>query len=82
MRTRVISFSIAAAMLGLTVTLAEAGAAVQAAMYTYSRSQGIFAGVSLAGTVIATRYKTNEKYYHKPVFPTDILAGDVAPPRS
>ncbi len=59
---------------------AEAGVAVQAAMYTYSRSQGIFAGVSLEGTVIATRYEENEKYYAKPVFPADILAGNVKPP--
>jgi lipid-binding SYLF domain-containing protein len=59
---------------------AEAGVAVQAAMYTYSRSQGIFAGVSLEGTVIATRYEENEKYYAKPVFPADILAGSVKPP--
>jgi lipid-binding SYLF domain-containing protein len=59
---------------------AEAGVAVQAAMYTYSRSQGIFAGVSLEGTVIATRYEENEKYYGKPVFPADILAGKVKPP--
>jgi len=59
---------------------AEAGVAVQAAMYTYSRSQGIFAGVSLEGTVIATRYQANEEYYGKPVFPADILAGTVKPP--
>ena len=59
---------------------AEAGVTVQAAMYTYSRSQGIFAGVSLEGTVIATRYEANEEYYGKPVFPADILAGSVKPP--
>jgi lipid-binding SYLF domain-containing protein len=59
---------------------AEAGVAVQAAMYTYGRNQGIFAGVSLEGTVIATRYEANEEYYGKPVFPFDILAGDVKPP--
>jgi len=59
---------------------AEAGVAVQAAMYTYSRSQGIFAGVSLEGTVIATRYEANEEYYGKPVFPADILAGSVKSP--
>jgi lipid-binding SYLF domain-containing protein len=61
---------------------AEAGAAPQAAIYTYSRSQGIFAGVSLEGTVIATRYQANEEYYGKPVFVGDILAGDVKPPDS
>ena len=59
---------------------AEAGVAPQAAIYTYSRNQGIFAGVSLEGTVIATRYEANEQYYGKPVFPTDILSGEVKPP--
>jgi lipid-binding SYLF domain-containing protein len=59
---------------------AEASVTPQAAIYTYSRNQGIFAGVSLEGTVIATRYQANEEYYGKPVFPADILAGDVNPP--
>lgn len=61
---------------------AEAAIAPQAAIYTYSRSQGIFAGVSLEGTVIATRYQANEEYYGKPVFPSDILSGNVKPPPS
>jgi SH3 domain-containing YSC84-like protein 1 len=61
---------------------AEASVLPQAAIYTYSRSQGIFAGISLEGTVIATRYEANEAYYGKPVFPSDILAGDVKPPAS
>ena len=49
-------------------------------MYTYSRNQGIFAAFSLEGTVIATRYQANEEYYEKPVYPSDILAGNVKPP--
>ena len=61
---------------------AEASVTPQAAIYTYSRNQGIFAGVSLEVTVIATRYEANEHYYGKPVFPQDILAGDVKPPAS
>ena len=61
---------------------AEAAIAPQAAIYTYSRNQGIFAGVSLEGTVIATRYQANEEYYGKPVFPGVILSGDVKPPPS
>jgi len=61
---------------------AEAGAAPRAAIYTYSRSQGIFAGVSLEGTVIATRYQANEEYYGKPVYVSDILAGKVKAPDS
>jgi lipid-binding SYLF domain-containing protein len=59
---------------------AEASVAPQAAIYTYSRNQGIFAGVSLEGTVIATRYQANEEYYEKPIYPSDILAGNVKPP--
>jgi lipid-binding SYLF domain-containing protein len=61
---------------------AEAGVLPQAAIYTYSRSQGIFAGVSLEGTIIMTRYEANEEYYGKPVYPSEILAGDVKPPAS
>jgi lipid-binding SYLF domain-containing protein len=61
---------------------AEAAITPQAAIYTYSRSQGIFAGVSLEGTVIATRYQANEDYYGKPIFPSDILSGEVKPPES
>jgi lipid-binding SYLF domain-containing protein len=59
---------------------AEAGVTPRAAVYTYSRSQGIFAGVSLEGTVISTRYEANEAYYNKPVFPIDILEGKETPP--
>jgi lipid-binding SYLF domain-containing protein len=59
---------------------AEAAVAPQAAIYTYSRSQGIFAGISLEGTVIATRYQQNEEYYGKAAFPSDIFSGDLKPP--
>ncbi len=59
---------------------AEAGVTPQAAIYTYSRSQGIFAGVSLEGAVIATRYEANEQFYGKAAFPADILSGSVKPP--
>ncbi len=68
------------AALGPVGRSAEAGVAVMAATYTYSRSQGLFAGVSLEGTVIATRYEDNEYYYGEPVNPGDILSGRVAPP--
>jgi SH3 domain-containing YSC84-like protein 1 len=59
---------------------AEASVLPQAAIYTYSRSQGIFAGVSLEGTIIMSRYAANEEYYGKPVYPSEILAGDLKPP--
>src|SRR5881409_1065528 len=59
---------------------AEAGVALQAAMYTYSRSQGLFAGISLEGTVIATRDEANAEYYGKPVAAKDILSGKIQAP--
>jgi lipid-binding SYLF domain-containing protein len=59
---------------------AEGSLTLGAAMYTYSRSQGLFAGVSLEGTVIGTRDETNAEYYGKPVEASDILSGKVPPP--
>jgi lipid-binding SYLF domain-containing protein len=49
-------------------------------MYSYSRSQGLFAGISLEGTVIGTRDELNAAYYGGPVQAKDILAGKVQPP--
>jgi SH3 domain-containing YSC84-like protein 1 len=71
--------SVAAGPVGRT-----AGAAVTpvAAVYTYSRSQGLFAGISLEGTVIATRDGANEDYYGHAVTPEQILSGSVKPPAS
>jgi lipid-binding SYLF domain-containing protein len=69
--------SVAAGPVGRT---AEAGVTPVAAVYTYSRSQGVFAGVSLEGTIIATRDEANANFYHQPVSPRDILSGRVKPP--
>ena len=51
-----------------------------AAVYTYSRSQGLFAGVSLEGTVVGARDDANAKYYGRTVTPAEILSGAVKPP--
>ncbi|MGH9961401.1 MAG: YSC84-related protein [Pyrinomonadaceae bacterium] len=51
-----------------------------AAIYTYSRSQGLFAGISLEGTVIGTRNDANAAYYGRPVAAGEILSGKVTPP--
>src|SRR5208337_5673089 len=69
--------SVAAGPVGRTV---EAGVTPVAAVYTYSRSQGLFAGVSLEGTVIAARDDTNAEYYGRPVTPGQILSGKVKVP--
>jgi SH3 domain-containing YSC84-like protein 1 len=69
--------SVAAGPLGRN---AEAGIAPLAAIYTYSQSQGLFAGVSLEGTVIGTRNDGNAEYYGRRVTPEEILSGKVPPP--
>ena len=51
-----------------------------AAVYTYSRSQGLFAGISLEGTVVGVRNDANAEYYGRPVTPEEILSGKVSPP--
>lgn len=66
--------SVAAGPLGRN---AEAGITPLAAVYTYSRSQGLFAGVSLEGTVIGTRNDANAEYYGRRVTPEEILSGKV-----
>jgi len=51
-----------------------------AAVYTYSRSQGLFVGLSLQGALLAARDDANREYYGKPVTPGEILSGRIAPP--
>lgn len=70
--------SIAAGPVGRT---AEASVTRAAAIYAYSRSKGLFAGVSLEGAVLATQSAANAHYYGRPVRARDILFGRVpAPP--
>jgi SH3 domain-containing YSC84-like protein 1 len=52
-----------------------------AAIYSYSRSQGLFAGVSLEGTVIVTRDDANAQFYGRKVTPAQILSGQAKPPK-
>lgn len=70
--------SVAAGPVGRT---AEAGITPMAAVYSYSRSQGLFAGVSLEGTIVGTRNDANTEFYGKAVNPTDILSGKVKAPK-
>jgi SH3 domain-containing YSC84-like protein 1 len=59
---------------------AEAKVGIQSVMYSYSRSQGLFGGLSVEGTVMATRKDDNAAYYGRPVTAKDILTGNVAAP--
>jgi lipid-binding SYLF domain-containing protein len=71
------ALGVAAGPVGRTV---EADVGWQAAVYTYSRTQGLFAGISLEGTVLTTRDQLNEAYYGRPVQAREILAGKIQPP--
>ena len=71
------NLSISAGPVGRT---AEASVALQSAIYSYSRSQGFFAGVSLEGTVVSVRDEANAAYYGRPVTAQEILSGKVQAP--
>ena len=60
---------------------AHAGVTPTAAIYTYSRSKGLFAGASLEGAVIATQQERNARFYGRPVNAADVLFGRIPPPR-
>jgi lipid-binding SYLF domain-containing protein len=47
-------------------------------LVTYSRSKGIYGGVNLDGTVVATSDEWNKAYYKKPVSASDILVAQKA----
>lgn len=51
-----------------------------AAVYTYSRSKGLFAGASLEGAIIATQKTANARYYGRRVSANAILTGRVPAP--
>jgi len=55
--------------------LAATDASLQAEIYSYSRSKGLFAGVALDGTALSVNDDYNEIYYKKEVYPTDIFKG-------
>jgi lipid-binding SYLF domain-containing protein len=59
---------------------AGAGVTPTAAIYTYSRSKGLFAGASIEGAIIATQKTANARYYGHKVRARDILAGRVSAP--
>lgn len=58
----------------------QAGITPTAAVYTYSRSKGLFAGASLEGAIIATQKTANARYYGRPVSSGAILSGRATPP--
>ncbi|KAG6827335.1 hypothetical protein H0H92_012184 [Tricholoma furcatifolium] len=58
----------------------QASLAHPAPMFSYSKSKGLFAGMSLEGTVLIERKDANRDFYGSPVAAKDILSGRVPPP--
>lgn len=61
---------------------ASTNASMSAQMLSYSRTQGVFAGVSLSGTSLGPSSGDNEKLYGKKVTPSEIFSGSVPVPAS
>lgn len=53
-----------------------------APLFTYSRSKGLFAGISLEGTVLVERKETNKEFYGQPIPAVDLLTGKVPAPEA
>ncbi|KAM6958124.1 SH3 domain-containing YSC84-like protein 1 [Tautogolabrus adspersus] len=51
-----------------------------AAVFTYCRSRGLFAGISLEGSYLIERKETNRRFYGRDIRASAILNGDVEPP--
>lgn len=72
--------SIAAGPVGGTAS-ANTDALMTAEMISYSRSKGIFAGISLEGATLRPDGGENRKLYGHDISNREILSGKVAPPK-
>ncbi|KAL8860576.1 MAG: hypothetical protein Q9178_002929 [Gyalolechia marmorata] len=53
-----------------------------AGVFAYSKTKGLFAGVSLEGSILVERRDANEKLYNSRITAQQLLAGGVRPPPS
>ncbi|KAF8246779.1 DUF500-domain-containing protein [Wilcoxina mikolae CBS 423.85] len=51
-----------------------------AGIFSYSKTKGLFAGISLEGSVIVERKDANSKFYGGPVSARQLLSGSIQPP--
>jgi len=73
--------SIAAGPFGIGASAATANLSVD--MLSFSRTKGLYGGISLQGAAVTVRGALNRAYYTRDVTPTDILIRqDVSNPRS
>jgi len=59
---------------------ASTNGSMSAQMLSYSRAQGVFAGVSLSGTTLGPDDDANENFYGKKVSATEVFTGKVETP--
>lgn len=52
------------------------------ASYSYSHSKGLYAGVSIDGSVLATKKGVNSEFYGEEITPADILSGKAQCPQT
>ncbi|GMM29389.1 Lsb3 protein [Martiniozyma asiatica (nom. inval.)] len=75
------NISIAAGPLGRNAEVAANGSLKNiAAIFSYAKTKGIFAGVSIEGSAIVERREANRKFYGDNCKARFILSGRVAPP--
>ncbi|XP_046552738.1 SH3 domain-containing YSC84-like protein 1 [Haliotis rubra] len=73
------NFTIAAGPLGRNIE-GDVSLRSPAAMYTYSKTKGIFAGISIEGSGLIERKDANRKFYGQDIRAHQILVGEVDPP--
>jgi SH3 domain-containing YSC84-like protein 1 len=71
--------SVAGGPVGRSAT-AQTDAAMKAKVLSYSRSQGVFAGLELEGSTLRPDKDDNKALYGKPIEAKDILTGNPAIP--
>ncbi|KAK3381380.1 hypothetical protein B0H63DRAFT_202118 [Podospora didyma] len=73
--------SIAAGPIGRNAEAAGAASLRSVAgIFSYSKTKGLFAGVSLEGSVIVERKDANTKLYGRPISARELLSGSERPP--
>jgi lipid-binding SYLF domain-containing protein len=60
---------------------AQTDAQMHAEILTYSRSRGVFAGISLEGATLRPDDDWNKELYGKQISNSDVVLGETAPPR-
>jgi lipid-binding SYLF domain-containing protein len=73
--------AVAGGPVGRTAT-AQTDAQMHAEILSYSRSRGVFAGISLEGATLRPDHDANLRIYSKEVEPKQILSGDIPAPES